>query len=163
VWCIVVAKKRKATQEQAYCTQENESAGTCQEMAELGQVSTSTGAYIAGAVIAFILSIVLIVMWLFAYGPMKWASYDACKAKKNFGSQWFWVMPRSGFRKFLCTMFGACECAADGLALDCNMTGVVSEQDFQWREEDAAKSTSPTDQKFCCDKAGLCENPTGQT
>jgi len=161
--CGVMSSKVKANNQLAYCQTQNlgesddfgdSQDSECGDMEALKGFPAKNGGYIAGAVIFALLGLACIALWMWAFGPFSWCSYSKCKAKNGYGSTWKWVMPRSGFRKFLCQAFGACECASDILQASCAAMGASAGEGFKWNEIRAAKSTSKTSICFCCAKEG---------
>lgn len=152
---LVLNSHLKRGRIQEFCTK-FESSEACIEAIETGQMPNpnSTGLIAAGTISA-ILGFAFLGLWLFSAGPLGFASYSQCRAKTGFGSTWNWVMPRSGFHKFMCKVFGVCECAADGLAQECEVYSILEGgNDFAWNESAASKSSSKTNICFCCDKDG---------
>lgn len=156
----VMSQKVKENNYKSFCKQDrgfgsgNESADTsyCVDRIQMGETSASNGGLVFLSVFCGFLTLVLIVFWLFAFGPLSPdISYQDCAAKDGFGIYWNWVKPKSKWRRFLCSVFGACECAADGLAVSCNQGGTTSEWQYRWDEKSARKSTSKTNKCFCCE------------
>jgi len=132
----------------------------CIDRIQEGDASPGNTGYTVVAIIAGIFFVGIIALWLFAAGPLSWTSYSNCQKKNGYGVYWKWTKPRSGFRKFLCTVFGACECSADRLESVCSTKSLTGELNLQWDETKAAKSKSKTDICFCCEKnGGPCINP----
>lgn len=155
----VMAHKRSGQDAQARCQEDNDSPQECQNLETLQDYKAPVSGFVAASVFGFLVAIIAGVFWFLCFGPGSWTSYSHCKAKKDYGTQWFWVKPRSGFRNFLCSAFGACECAADGAALLCNASSISKTQPYAWDEAKARKSTSKTDLSFCCTSSGACTNP----
>ena len=156
----VFAKKADAMKFQAYCQSENLSDEECQENIEMGNATggpSSTPMWIIVCVAAVVL-VAAIVFWIFADGPLRWATLSECKQRTAFNEFWFWVTPKSGFRKFLCNTFGACECASDVLQSACARRSQESDRSYSWDEKAAAMSRSKTDTCFCCASHG-CIDP----
>ncbi len=144
-----------------YCEKADLDPEECAQTIALGNAEYSVkgkGAFIFIIVICSLLFAFFFVCWFFAFGPLKWASYGDCSSRVGFNKNWFWVQPRKGWRNFLCRFFGACECAADSLATNCNVMGETNQRGWQWDEEAAAKSTSKTAANFCCFE-GVCKDP----
>jgi len=164
ILCFVFMSKVKQATYQEFCEQHQTDSGIeCAELLATQPPSVPNKGLIAGCVIALILAITLIVFWLLAKGPLGNASYSACTKKENYGTVWKWVKPRSGFRKFLCSVFGACECAADTLNEACTNYSAVYESGYAWNEDQAAKSTSSSVCFCCSSQSGTCIDPLTQT
>jgi len=145
---------------QQACESENLDAQECENELRVNAINVKkpTLLYVIGGISLFI-SLLLLGFWLYAEGPWGYASYGACKKRTGYTTLWKWVQPRSGLRKFLCTVFGSCECAADEMNLDCLVHSLGNDGIFSWKEEEAAKSKSSSDVCFCCSKNdNLCFN-----
>lgn len=159
ILCFVFMSKVKQQTYARFCEKQQLEGEECAEMLATDSPSVPNKSFVAGAAISLVLMVAMVVFWLFARGPLAYASYSACAKKQNYGTVWRWVQPRSGWRKFLCTVFGACECAADSLQEACKNYSVMQNSGFSWQEEDAAKSTSATSECFCCDSdTGVCRD-----
>jgi len=161
ILCFVFMGKLKTKAYSDFCEQDQTDSGIeCAELLATQPPSVPNKGFIAGASISIILIVALIVLWLLSFGPLGFASYSACAQKQNYGTVWKWVQPRSGFRKFLCSVFGACECAADSLQEACSEYSIVTGKGsgYKWNSDDAAKSSSSS-VCFCCNsKNGECVN-----
>lgn len=138
--------------EEVYCQEQNLTQEECQEQAQLGQLPKPggrIGLFVVGG-ISIAIALALVVFWIYAEGPKGYASYGVCKQRDKFASTWKWVMPRSGLRKFLCQVFGSCECAADELNMKCLIHSVKTDSLYGWDSVGAAKSKSSSDVCFCC-------------
>lgn len=170
----VMSQKVKENNYKSFCKEDrgfgsgNNDADTsyCVDRIQMGETSSGNGGLIFLSVFCGILAIALIVLWLFAFGPLSPdVSYETCSKKEGFGSYWKWVKPRSKWRAFLCSAFGACECAADGLGMACNEGGTTSEWQYRWDEKSARKSSSPSNVCFCCvggESGASCISPVTQ-
>lgn len=159
--CSAAAVHIKKSDVVNYCLSRNLSEEECEEELALGEVQQdgpSPSPFVAGGVIAAIFMIGLFVMWWFCQGPGKWASYSTCTKRSGFGSVWFWVKPQSKFRGFLCSAFGACECASDFLEEICHQRAVDQAQNYKWDINDARKSSNIQNNCLCCTDNG-CINP----
>lgn len=153
---FVFASKMKTSTLRTFCETNNFSDQECQDQIEDGMgpsLSGSTGLKGFG-IFSFVLSVIFIVLYVYVL-TTKFVSYSTCAKRVGFGTQWKWVKPKSKFRGFLCSVFGACECASDTLNYEC-LTYSFDKQDnvFVWDETGAAQSSSPSKTCFCCDRYG---------
>jgi len=152
--CAVALNKAKEVAVENLCNSLHLSPEECASELALGMHKikvSGKSSLIAFIVFSTLIFVACVVLWLWAFGPFSYASYSSCKKRKGFGNTWFYVEPRSSFRKFLCKAFGACECAADGLQQQCDSIGQYDgERDYKWDEDAAAKSKSSSNQNFCC-------------
>jgi len=158
--CGIFIHKIKQRAQTAFCEQQNLQGEECDEEIALNFQTPdgySSGALVFGAVLGGILFVVCLVLWFFAFGPLRYASLHDCKGRDGWGVYWFWVKPRSKFRQFLCSVFGACECASDVLSNMCDVLNRNESGSYSWNEKKIAKMHTTSNCQCCSDRG--CVNP----
>jgi len=157
ILAFVFSSKIKSQTMEEYCQERHLSGQECANELSLGGPSYGkANTLIAIGVFCMMICMFFLVCFFLTF---QFVRYSTCSKRKYFGTTWKWVKPRSGIRKFLCSVFGVCECAADGLDNDCDVTSMVDyDAEETWDAVAAAQSSSQTNTCFCCDPKDNCVN-----